>query len=122
MSEALRVTINPANQRIDIRNLRYVGRWVEAFEAQRASFEEEIKEKVDRGELTVTTDSDDPKMDTPERAIHFMAHAAAENSMQRWAMLRGIGLPGDKIIDHGQEIIYELDPSVPPLEYQAVEA
>ena len=121
--ESLKIHINPDNRRVSINDPDYQQAWTQAFERTRAEREEEIKVKVESGELEVLTDPSDPKIDTPERAVHFMAHADAEVAMQDWAVKRGIGMIGvTGGHDHGQLIEYVDDPSVPFLEYEVEKA
>jgi hypothetical protein len=115
----LRVRINPANRRIRITDPTYRERWTAAFEKIRAELEADFTGQVAMGDITPLVDSKNPLADTPERAIHFLAHAAAETTMQDWALVRGIGMAGvDRITTHNRTIMYELDSSIPVLDYQ----
>lgn len=112
-SETLHVRVNPANRHVKTTDPTYVEQWVKNLEHIRADVEADLTTKYQDGSLHVTQ-LEDPRFDTPERVIHFMAHTAAESTMQRWAVLSAIGLVGiGSGYDHGQTIIYHDDPAVP---------
>jgi hypothetical protein len=121
--EVLRIRINPDNRRVSVNDPSYQKAWTESFEKVRDEYEQQLKAQSESGELEVAIDASDPKVNTPERAIHFMAHSHAEAAMQDWAIKRGIGLIGvTGGYDHGQVIEYVDDSAVPFLEYKIEEA
>lgn len=129
--EVLRIHINPNNRRVSVTDLGYIEAWKNALEARRDEIKAEIREKRDKGEIEVPVvahesgtvlNVGEAMRTTPEDALHFMAHAQAEQDMQNWALHRGIGMTGvSGGYDHGQKIEYIDDKSVPFLGYRVEE-
>ena len=120
-SEPIKVRINPDNRRVRVDDPAYLDNWVRELEKARALFEKEIEIAAEKDELQIPVDPDDPLMNTTEKAIHRLAHAKAEEFMQRWAIKSGIGMLGiNNAWDHGTSIEYIDDSSVPLFEHQIV--
>lgn len=121
--EVLRIHINPDNRGVSINDTDYQKAWVKAFERTRLECEEEIRAKVEAGELEISVDPTDPKTDTFESTIRYMAHSNTEITMQNWAVERGIGMVGvSGGQDHGRLIEYIDDPEVPFMDFEIEKA
>lgn len=121
--EALKIHINPDNRRVSINDPKYQEAWARTFEQTRADYEQQLQDQVERGELQIPIDPSDQRANTPESALHVLAHVQAEAAMQDWAVKRGIGLVGvNGGLDHGQEVEYIDDPEVPFLDFAIEQA
>ena len=120
--ELKRVRINPNNRTVDITDPAYTEAWVKAMEKIRAEYEELIKKEAEKGNLESPLEEGNPLADTPEGARRLLAHLRAEQAMQEWAVMRGIGMLGvSDGWDHGAIIEYIDDPSVAFLDYELEE-
>lgn len=129
--EVLRLHINAGNRRVSVTDPEYIEAWKNALKARREEIKAELREKRDRGEIEIPVVAHEPgatlnvgeaMRTTPEDALHFLAHTQAEQDMQDWALRRGIGMVGvSGGYDHGQEILYIDDESVPFLDFRVEE-
>jgi len=130
--ETLKIHIHPGNRQILVTSPEYIEAWAKALEAERDEIEGMLREKVAKGEIEIPVAVPAPGATlgtaqamslTPEAALHFQAHALAVESMQNWALMRGVGLPdGASVSDHGRLIEYVDSPNVPLLGYEIEEA
>lgn len=119
--QAITVRINPANRTVDTRSPEYQEAWTRKFNQVRDEIEVELRRRVEAGELTIDTNSEDRMTQTEDEAIRYMAHTQAEQVMQQWALLSGIGLVGiNEGYDHGRVIRYIDDPTVQPFSHEVV--
>src|SRR3989338_147526 len=129
--DMLTIRINPDNRQVLVSDPEYIEAWTNALNKLREEIKAQLRERVKNGELEIpvkTTDSETPvglgdaRQSTPEDALHFWAHTLAEQEMQNWEVMRGIGMFGvSGGYDHGQAIRYVDDPSVPFLDYKISE-